>query len=86
MGRRRQGIVGAALVAGGALGLAATGGTVATAREGRGSHDAMHRMMDAMHGDGTSDRMHRVQGAEEMMERCGAMMEHMHDQGGSDEG
>ncbi len=47
----------------------------ALASPGPGSHETMHRMMDAMHGPGTAARMHRVQGAEQMMDACAAMIE-----------
>ncbi len=38
--------------------------------------EAMHRMMDAMHGAGTTERMHEAMGpeGEELMARCAAMM------------
>jgi hypothetical protein len=36
-------------------------------------------MMDAVLGDGTAARMHKVEGAEEMMDQCAAMMAMMGD-------
>ncbi len=40
------------------------------------THDAMHRMMDAMHGEGASERMHAAMGddADALMDQCAAMM------------
>jgi hypothetical protein len=41
----------------------------------------MHRMMDGVHGEGASQRMHEAMGpnAEEMMDRCAAMMAMMNE-------
>lgn len=72
-----QGTAGAALVVLGLWGLAATlPGTVWAQQSGRraGGHETMHEMMEAMHGQGTAARMHELEGAEEMMDRCAAMM------------
>ncbi len=77
--RWTQAATGAALVALGLWGLALTWQGLATAQPtdpGR-SHEAMHQMMDAMHGEGTAARMHEIEGAEQMMDQCAAMMDMM---------
>lgn len=38
------------------------------------AHEAMHEMMEAMHGEGAVERMHDVEGSEEMMDHCASMM------------
>ncbi|MBW3644590.1 MAG: hypothetical protein KY441_03715 [Actinobacteria bacterium] len=73
-----------ALVVVGAAGLWASFAGPATAeahtpdREGMhgmmADHDAMHRMMNAMHGEGSAARMHDAEGAEEMMQECSTSM------------
>lgn len=71
-----QGTAGAMLIALGLSGLAWAWQVPAEAQgsEGGRSHDAMHQMMDAMHGEGTADRMHEIDGVEEMMTQCSGMM------------
>ncbi|MGH2664091.1 MAG: hypothetical protein ACRDH8_15090 [Actinomycetota bacterium] len=75
MRRTTQALVGAMLLVAGILGLVstATWGASASARA-RDYHGWMDRMMEAVHGPETVARMHRIPGAEEMMDRCGAMM------------
>jgi hypothetical protein len=78
MTRAVKATVGAVVMALGLLGAILFGPWAAGASPGGGpSHDAMHRMMDAMHGPGTAQRMHRIAGAEDMMNRCSAMMDSM---------
>ncbi len=74
-----QGLAGAVLIAAGLSGLSWTwqASPVSAQRPERGSHETMHEMIDAMHGPGTADRMHAVEGAEEMMDTCAAMMDMM---------
>lgn len=69
-----QAAAGAALVALGLVGLSMTLAGPATAQSDNSRrHEAMHRMMDAMHGDGTADRMHHAEGGEQMMHECSSM-------------
>lgn len=77
--RWMQGTAGAALVALGLSGLAwMWQGPAGAQQADRGrSHEAMHRMMDAMHGEGTAARMHQIEGADEMMTQCSGMMDMM---------
>ena len=71
--RWRQAAAGAALLGLGLIGLTVTTAGPATAQQDdQRRHEAMHRMMDAMHGDGTADRMH-AEGGEQMMEDCASM-------------
>lgn len=71
--RWRQAAAGAALLVVGLMGLAVTtAGTATAQQDNHQRHDAMHRMMDAVHGDGTADRMH-AEGGEQMMEDCTSM-------------
>ncbi len=46
-------------------------------------HEAMHAMMDAVHGAGTTERMHEAMGpeGEQLMAQCAAMMGMMGDGG-----
>lgn len=75
MRRTTQALVGAVLLVVGILGLVsnATWGASASARA-QDYHGWMDRMMEAMPGPEGVARMHRIPGAEEMMDRCGAMM------------
>ena len=72
--RRGQALVGALLVVLGVVGLSFTVAGPAVAGDAADRHEAMHRVMDAMHGEGTADRVHAVEGGEQMMEDCAGMM------------
>ena len=73
------GFAGVALVAVGLSGLSWTwqSAPVFAQPADRGSHETMHEMMDTVHGEGSAARMHAVEGAEEMMDTCGSMMDMM---------
>lgn len=76
--RWTQAVAGAALVGIGLTGMAATWSAPALARStGTERHDAMHQMMDAMHGEGTADELHEIEGVDEMMDQCASMMSMM---------
>lgn len=75
--RITQAVAGVALATLGATGLATIASGPAAATEESESHEVMHRMMEAVHGDEAVERMHAVDGAEEMMEQCGSMMDAM---------
>lgn len=80
IGRRRlRGLAGAAMATVGLAGLSLTLASPAGARSDAGTetHETMHQMMDAMHGEGTAERMHQMEGAEQMMDDCAAMMDSM---------
>ena len=69
---------GAIMATVGVAGFAGTvSGPAAAASTDETSHDTMRRMMEARHGEDAVERMHQVEGADEMMDQCGAMMEAM---------
>jgi hypothetical protein len=61
----------------GLAGLTFMASSAADAGAGGSSHEAMHRMMDAMHGEGTSDRLHALDGGEQMIDKCARMHDAM---------
>ncbi len=90
MGCRLKAALGAVFVAAGLSVLIATSPPQATAgvpgpaaREGaRDWHAVMDRMMEVAHGSETVARIHRIEGVEEMMDQCAAMMESMGEMSG----
>lgn len=75
--RIAQAATGAIMATVGVAGFAGTvSGPAAAASTDETSHD-MRRMMEAVHGEDAVERMHQVEGADEMMDQCGAMMDAM---------
>jgi hypothetical protein len=66
-----------ALVSLGTAGLSLGIASPATAQGNESHHEAMHGMMNAMHGRHTAARMHKAEGAEQMMQECSTTMESM---------
>jgi hypothetical protein len=62
-----------ALVSVGTAGLSLGIASPATAQGDESHHEAMHGMMNAMHGEHTAARMHEAEGAEQMMQNCSSM-------------
>lgn len=75
--RITQAVTGLALATLGIAGLATIASSPAAATQEGKSHEVMHRMMEALHGEEAVEQMHAVDGAEEMMEQCGSMMDAM---------
>lgn len=76
--RISQAIAGIALAALGVTGLSATWMPAgASAQPATDDHEAMHAMMQAMHGEEAVVRMHEADGAKAMMDQCTGVMETM---------